>query len=134
MCFCSSNIVLLRLLLLFFFAFASKGAESIDVILGSPISFIRLLHLLTSFSFSNPRAFRKPWFLFYSGFYVRAWHIMMDARFMRVCPIQLHFHREICLVTRFCDALRSNISLMITSRYLILKMRLRHVLMNVCNL
>ena len=52
----------------------------------------------------------RPLFLFPCGFQVRAWRVMLDAGFLRVCPIQPHFLRSICLATGSCFA-RSNRSL-----------------------
>ena len=39
----------------------------------------------------------RPLFLFPCGFQVRAWRVVLDAGFLRVCPIQPHFLRSICL-------------------------------------
>ena len=46
----------------------------------------------------------RPLFLFPCGFQVRAWHVVLDAGFLRVCPIQPHFLRSICLATCSCPA------------------------------
>ena len=46
----------------------------------------------------------RPLFLFPCGFQVRAWRVVLDAGFLRVCPIQPHFLRSICLATGFCPA------------------------------
>ena len=35
----------------------------------------------------------QPLFLFPCGFQVRAWRVVLDAGFLRVCPIQPHFLR-----------------------------------------
>ena len=43
-------------------------------------------------------------FLFPCGFQVRAWRVVLDAGFLRVCPIQPHFLRSICLATGSCPA------------------------------
>ena len=43
-------------------------------------------------------------FLFPCWFQVRAWRVVLDAGFLRVCPIQLHFLRSICLATGSCPA------------------------------
>ena len=43
-----------------------------------------------------------PLFLFPCGLQVRAWCVVLDAGFLRVCPIQPHFHRSICLATGSC--------------------------------
>ena len=40
----------------------------------------------------------RPLFLFPCGFQVRAWRVVLDAGFLRVCPIQPHFLRSICWV------------------------------------
>ena len=44
----------------------------------------------------------RPLFLFPCGFQVRAWCVVLDAGFLRVCPIQPHFLRSICLATGSC--------------------------------
>ena len=46
----------------------------------------------------------QPLFLFPCGFQVRAWRMVLDAGFLRVCPIQPHFFRSICLATGSCPA------------------------------
>ena len=46
----------------------------------------------------------RPLFLFPCGFQVRAWRVVLDAGFLRVCPIQPHFLRSICLATASCPA------------------------------
>ena len=46
----------------------------------------------------------RPLFLFRCGFQVRAWRVVLDAGFLRVCPIQPHFLRSICLATGSCPA------------------------------
>ena len=46
----------------------------------------------------------RPLFLFPCGFQVRAWRVVLDADFLRVCPIQPHFLRSICLATGSCPA------------------------------
>ena len=46
----------------------------------------------------------RPLFLFPCGFQVRAWRVVLDAGFLRVCPIQRHFLRSICLTTGSCPA------------------------------
>ena len=46
----------------------------------------------------------RPVFLFPCGFQVRAWRVVLDAGFLRVCPIQPHFLRSICLATGSCPA------------------------------
>ena len=44
----------------------------------------------------------RPLFLFPCGLQVRAWCVVLDAGFLRVCPIQPHFLRSICLATGSC--------------------------------
>ena len=44
----------------------------------------------------------RPLFLFPCGFQVRAWRVVLDAGFMKVCSIQPHFLRSICLATGSC--------------------------------
>ena len=46
----------------------------------------------------------RPLFLFPCGFQVKAWRMVLDAGFLRVCPIQPHFLRSICLATGSCPA------------------------------
>ena len=46
----------------------------------------------------------RPLFLFPYGFQVRAWRVVLNAGFLRVCPIQPHFLRSICLATGSCPA------------------------------
>ena len=46
----------------------------------------------------------RPLFLFPCGFQVRAWRVVLDAGFLRVCPIQPHFLSSICLATGSCPA------------------------------
>ena len=46
----------------------------------------------------------RPLFLFPCRFQVRAWRVVLDAGFLRVCPIQPHFFRSICLATGSCPA------------------------------
>ena len=45
-----------------------------------------------------------PLCLFPCGFQVRAWRVVLDAGFLRVCPIQPYFLRSICLATGSCAA------------------------------
>ena len=54
------------------------------------------------FSVSPPVIVRRPLFLFPCGFQVRAWCVVLDACFLRVCPIQPHFLRSIYLATGSC--------------------------------
>ena len=39
----------------------------------------------------------RPLFLFHCGFQVSAWHVVLDAGFLRLCPTQPHFLRGIHL-------------------------------------
>ena len=73
----------------------------------------------------------RPLFLFPCGPQVRAWCVMLDAGFLRVCPIQPHFLRSICLATGSCPARSHRSSFRIFSCHRILYMRLRQVLKNV---
>ena len=41
----------------------------------------------------------RPLFLCPCGFQVRAWRVVLDAGFLRVCPIQPYFLPSICLAT-----------------------------------
>ena len=70
----------------------------------------------------------RPLFLFPCGFQVRAWRVVLDAGLLRVCPIQPHFLRSICLATGSCPALSHRSSFRIFSCHWILWMRLRQVL------
>ena len=62
----------------------------------------------------------RPLFLFPCGFQVRAWRVVLDAGFLRVCPIQPHFLRSICLATGSCPACSHRSSFRIFSCYWIL--------------
>ena len=44
----------------------------------------------------------RPLFLFPCGFQVRAWCVVLDAGFLRVCTIHPHFLHSICLATGSC--------------------------------
>nr|KAG5706429.1 hypothetical protein BaRGS_032822 [Batillaria attramentaria] len=57
----------------------------------------------------------------------RAWRVVLDAGFLRVCPIQPHFLRRICLATGSCPARSHSSSFRIFSGHRMLKMRLRQV-------
>ena len=46
----------------------------------------------------------RPLFLFPCGFQVRDWRVVLDAGFLRVCLIQPHFLRSICLAIGSCPA------------------------------
>ena len=62
----------------------------------------------------------RPLFLFPYGFQVRAWRVVLDAGFLRVCPIQPHFLRSICLATGSCPARSHSSSFRIFSCHWIL--------------
>ena len=62
----------------------------------------------------------RPLFLFPCGFQVRAWRVVLDAGFLRVCPIQPHFLRSICLATGSCPARSHRSSFRIFSYHWIL--------------
>ena len=47
----------------------------------------------------------RPLFLSPCGLQVRAWRVVLDAGFPRVCPIQPHLLHSICLATGPCPAL-----------------------------
>nr|KAG5712261.1 hypothetical protein BaRGS_014611 [Batillaria attramentaria] len=57
----------------------------------------------------------------------RAWRVVLDAGFLRVCPIQPHFLRRICLATGSCPARSHSSSFRIFSGHRMLKMRLRQL-------
>ena len=61
-----------------------------------------------------------PLFLFPWGSQVRAWRSMLDAGFLRVCPIQPHFLRSIYMATGSCPT-RSHWSFRIFSYHWILR-------------
>ena len=89
-------------------------------------------HCLSSASVSRVQLWRgRPFFLFPCGLQVRAWRVVLDAGFLRVCPIQPHFLRSICLVAGSCPARSHRLSFRIFSCHWIFKMHLRHVLKNV---
>ena len=62
----------------------------------------------------------RPLYLFACGFQVRAWRVVLDAGFLRVCPIQPHFLRSICLATGSCPARSHSSSFRIFSCHWIL--------------
>ena len=59
----------------------------------------------------------RPLFLFPCGFQVRAWCVVLDAGFLRVCPIQPHFLRSICLATGSCPVRSHSSSFWIFTLY-----------------
>nr|KAG5712583.1 hypothetical protein BaRGS_011557 [Batillaria attramentaria] len=62
----------------------------------------------------------------------KAWRVVLDAGFLRVCPIQPHFLRRICLATGSCPARSHSSSFRIFSGHRMLKMRLRQVCSTKC--
>ena len=62
----------------------------------------------------------RPLFLCPCGFQVRAWRAVLDAGFLRVCPIQPHFLGSICLATGSCPARSRRSSFQIFSCHWIL--------------
>ena len=71
--------------------------------LAAPIQFVPCC--LSSASVSRLQLLRgRPLFLFPCEFQVRAWRVMVDAGFLRVCPIQSHFLFRICFATGSCPA------------------------------
>ena len=71
--------------------------------LAAPVQFV--LCCLSSASVSHLQLLRgRPLFLFPCEFQVRAWRVMVDAGFLRVCPIQSHFLFRICFATGSCPA------------------------------
>ena len=62
----------------------------------------------------------RPLFLFPCGFQVRAWRVVLDAGFLRVCLIQPHFLRSICLASGSCPARSHSSSFRIFSCHWIL--------------
>ena len=71
--------------------------------LAAPVQFVPCC--LSSASVSRLQLLRgRSLFLFPCGFQVRAWRVMLDAGFLRVCPIQPHFLFRICFATGSCPA------------------------------
>ena len=62
----------------------------------------------------------RPLFFFPCRFQVRAWRVVLDAGFLRVCPIQPHFLHSICLATGSCPARSHRSSFWIFSCHCIL--------------
>ena len=76
----------------------------------------------------------RPLFLLPCGFHLRAWRVVLDGGFLKVCPIQDHFLFKICLETGSCPALSQSTSFLTLSYHLMPNIRLRHVLKNVWSL
>lgn len=67
----------------------------------------------------------RPLFLLPFWFQVRAWCVMLDDGFLKVCTIQPHFRRVICISIASHHAFLHRSSFKILSGHLMLKMRLR---------
>nr|KAG5696380.1 hypothetical protein BaRGS_028375 [Batillaria attramentaria] len=65
---------------------------------------------------------------------IHAWRVVLGAGFLRVCPIQPHFLRRICLAAGSCPARSHSSSFRIFSGHRMLKMRLRQGANTVRNL
>ena len=77
--------------------------------LSSPVQLVPCF--FSSASVSRLQLLRgRPLFLLPCGFQVSAWRVVLDAGFLRVCPIQPHFLRRICLITGSCPAHRSPVA------------------------
>ena len=68
------------------------------------------------FSVSPPTVARSASLSLPCGFQVRAWRVVLDAGFLRVCPVQPHFLRSICLATGSCPA-RSHMYIELLCQY-----------------
>ena len=71
---------------------------------------------------------RFPW-----GFHSRACLVMLDTGFCSVWPIQPHLRVSISILLGVCFALFHSCLFEITSDHLMLRMFLRHLLVNACN-
>jgi len=91
-----------------------------------------MLFSLSSESVSRLHEFLgRRLFLFPCGFQRRAWLVVLDGSFLRVCPIQRHF---LCLIRTSigcCLVLLYKSSLEIISGHLMLRMRMRQALKKV---
>nr|KAG5689761.1 hypothetical protein BaRGS_031162 [Batillaria attramentaria] len=63
------------------------------------------------FAFRDLHVFNDAWsgvvvhnFMVMIDAVLGAWRVVLDAGFLRVCPIQPHFLRRICLATGSCPA------------------------------
>ena len=93
-----------------------------------PAAFISALVLLRQVCFGRP-TLRFP-----CGFQSRACLVMLDAGFRSVWPIQPHLRFLISVSIGVCFVLSHSCSLETTSGHLMLRMFLRHLLVNVCSL
>ena len=97
--------------------------------LAAPVQFVPFC--LSSAPVSRLQLLRGgPLFLFPCRFQVRAWRVVLNAGFLRECPIQLHFLFRICFATGSCPA-RFHSSFGIISGHRMLQMRRRKMLKNV---
>ena len=76
----------------------------------------------------------RPTFRFPCGFQSRACLVMLDAGFRRVWPIHPHFLFLMSISIGAWLVLSHSCSLETTSGHLMLRMFLRHLLVNVCSL
>ena len=93
-----------------------------------PAAFISASMLLCQVCFGRP-TLRFP-----CGFQSRACLVMLDAGFRCVWPIQPHLHFLISVSVGVCFVLSHSYSFETTSGHLMLRMFLRHLLVNVCSL
>ena len=93
-----------------------------------PAAFISALVLLRQVCFGRP-TLRFP-----CGFQSRACLVMLDAGFRSVWPIQPHLRFLISVSIGVCFVLSHSCSFETTSGHLMLRMFLRHLLVNVCSL
>ena len=78
--------------------------------------------------------FGRPTLRFPCGFQSRACLVMLDAGFRSVWPIQPHLRFLISVSIGVCFVLSHSCSFETTSGHLMLRIVLRHLLVNVCNL
>ena len=93
-----------------------------------PAAFISALVLLRQVCFGRP-TLRFP-----CGFQSRACLVMLDAGFHSVWPFHPHLHFLISVSIGVCFVLSHSCSSETTSGHLMLRMFLRHQLVNVCSL
>ena len=93
-----------------------------------PAAFISALVFLRQVCFGRP-TLRFP-----CGFQSRACLVMLDAGFRSVWPIQPHLCFLISVSIGVCFVLSHSCSFETTSGHLMLRMFLRHLLVNVCSL
>ena len=92
-----------------------------------PVAFISSSMLRRQVCFGRP-TLHFPW-----GFHSRAFHVMLDTGFCSVWPIQTHLRFFISISMGVCFALFHSSLFETTSGHLMLRMFLRHLLVNVCN-